>query len=374
MERVQKHLFLHAAFPWWRNENQRNSPTHIPNLRYTENKSSLCFLHDILKIPPFGLWVKTVEPCEITKIAGIYGPSSAFIPSKDGKEWVFAAQQQLPGFLSNRDFNPTVSAVENYPTYVYIYIYTYIYIYIYHISYIVNDISSIFHYPLVNKHRPWKSPIFHGFTSLPTPMTARVVRWWAAVISGPRRARMPMTGPAGASCKRQRPVRLKVPDKKKELLWDEAWRMCMCIYIYIYIHIIFILSSVASKDSKVCSHMFLRLYPFFYPFSELLSAVCVLENLVIELLALTTGWREFNLEISKDIPDYPHVHLFPQPRPYNISLQSRMSRHRLDLPEVLEAFWAARGRLVGEKPLHLEKIAFLENLHPSWAIYGIVWK
>jgi len=46
-----------------------------------------------------------------------------------------------------------------------------------------------------------------------------------------------------------------------------------------------------------------------------------------------------------------------------------MSRHRLDLPKVLEAFWAARGRLVGSKPLHLKKIAFLENLHPSWAIY-----
>ena len=29
-------------------------------------------------------------------------------------------------------------------------------------------------YPLVNKHRPWKSPIFYGFTSLPTPTTARV--------------------------------------------------------------------------------------------------------------------------------------------------------------------------------------------------------
>ena len=29
-------------------------------------------------------------------------------------------------------------------------------------------------YPLVNKYRPWKSPIFYGFTSLPTPMTARV--------------------------------------------------------------------------------------------------------------------------------------------------------------------------------------------------------
>ena len=75
---------------------------------------------------------------------------------------------------------------------------------------------------------------------------------------------------------------------------------CVCVYTYIYIYIIFILSSVATQ-SKVCSHMFLRLYPFFYPFSEL-SAVCVLENLVIELLALTTGWREFNLEISKDIP------------------------------------------------------------------------
>ena len=30
------------------------------------------------------------------------------------------------------------------------------------------------YYPLVNKHRPWKSPIFNGFTSLPTPTTARV--------------------------------------------------------------------------------------------------------------------------------------------------------------------------------------------------------
>ena len=27
---------------------------------------------------------------------------------------------------------------------------------------------------MVNKHRPWKSPIVNGFTSLPTPMTARV--------------------------------------------------------------------------------------------------------------------------------------------------------------------------------------------------------
>ena len=156
MKRDQKHLFLHAAFPWWRNENQRNSPTHIPNLRYTENKSSLCFLHDILKIPPFGLWVKTVEPCEITKIAGIYGPSSAFIPSKDDKEWVFAAQQQLPGFLSQQRFQPNSLCCWELPN---ICIYMYIYI---HISYIVNDISRIFHYPLVNKHRPWKSPIFNG--------------------------------------------------------------------------------------------------------------------------------------------------------------------------------------------------------------------
>jgi hypothetical protein len=29
-------------------------------------------------------------------------------------------------------------------------------------------------YPLVNKHRPWKSPIFIMETSLPPPMTARV--------------------------------------------------------------------------------------------------------------------------------------------------------------------------------------------------------
>ena len=29
-------------------------------------------------------------------------------------------------------------------------------------------------YPLVNKHRPWESSTFNGFTSLPTPMTARV--------------------------------------------------------------------------------------------------------------------------------------------------------------------------------------------------------
>ena len=30
------------------------------------------------------------------------------------------------------------------------------------------------YYPLVNKHRPWKSPIFLMETSLPTPTTARV--------------------------------------------------------------------------------------------------------------------------------------------------------------------------------------------------------
>ena len=30
--------------------------------------------------------------------------------------------------------------------------------------------SSAGHYPLVNQHRPWKSPIFNGFTSLPTPI------------------------------------------------------------------------------------------------------------------------------------------------------------------------------------------------------------
>ena len=35
-------------------------------------------------------------------------------------------------------------------------------------------ISWINNYPLVNKHRPWKSPIFIEETSLPTPMTARV--------------------------------------------------------------------------------------------------------------------------------------------------------------------------------------------------------
>ena len=35
-------------------------------------------------------------------------------------------------------------------------------------------LSILMHYPLVNKHRPWKSPIFNGFTSLPTPTTARV--------------------------------------------------------------------------------------------------------------------------------------------------------------------------------------------------------
>ena len=32
----------------------------------------------------------------------------------------------------------------------------------------------IYIYPLVNKHRPWKSPIFNGNEHLPSPMTARV--------------------------------------------------------------------------------------------------------------------------------------------------------------------------------------------------------
>ena len=61
-----------------------------------------------------------------------------------------------------------------------VYIYTYIHIYILYIS-IPWVISHNLHlhqlYLLPSSKltvRPWTSPIFHGFTSLPTPMTARV--------------------------------------------------------------------------------------------------------------------------------------------------------------------------------------------------------
>ena len=70
---------------------------------------------------------------------------------------------------------------------------------------------------------------------------------------------MPMTGPAGASCKRQRPVRLKVPDKKKSCSEMKPGD-CVCVYRHIY-HIII----CSDPEQSMFSYVFTFL-SFFLPF------------------------------------------------------------------------------------------------------------
>ena len=133
-------------------------------------------------------------------------------------------------------------------TYIHTYIHTclYINIFTYIVIYVVNDIPRIL--PLL------AAPLafFHDM----------------GCILGPGRARMPMTaGPAGPSCKRQRPVRLKVPDQKRAGMKPEDCTT-VCVSIISSTIATQILSFIATRR-RVCSHCLskmLRFYPAL-PFS-----------------------------------------------------------------------------------------------------------